>query len=148
MTIPQRPGRGRKQCPDCQLYQGVRNRECNECGYNFNQSAKPTADVRWDDSLEQKERRLRYTLSLSADFDTVILTPSGECPAKLNDCNDETVFKWCEEVTTKGLSEGKIYTEEALKYYLRSFVSVNSEEYEFASALVEEWTDTVINCGV
>lgn len=105
-------GRGRKQCPKCKDYVGVRCQKCTACGNPF--------DVRVSTPVQQ-EKVQQYNREY-----TTIITPSGPCPVEFSgDMRD-----WVQRVIDAGHSIRKHYQPAALRYWLRQFFDIHSAEHK------------------
>ena len=58
-----------------------------------------------------------------------ILTPSGYCPIKLTGTDPDSVAAWIDDVITYGYENGRNYTNSALKYWVRDFFEIGSDEF-------------------
>lgn len=133
-------GRGRKQCPECNEFVGVRTSEC-ECGYEFKSKGKTTfsksSDSETDSSSSSSSSSsgpvCKYSLRAKQDAAAygwsgmVITTPNKECPVKLKQYDEESVHRWCEAViATKIQTDRAFMCSHALKYYLNEFFDLIS----------------------
>lgn len=114
------PGRGRKQCPSCEKYVGVRTKNCS-CGHSF--LRKKTAPV--------KAPVTNKTVSKGpySDRISLVYAPAGKCPVKLTGTSQEQVLGWANAVKEVGFDKKEYYTVTALKYYARYFFDVFSDDY-------------------
>lgn len=109
MNTWKEPGKGRKQCPACDLYVGVRGAVC-ECGHIF-YATKPKP--------KKAEDELKET----------IMIPGGKCPVELTAIDKKTVMTWCLDVWAHHQGQKQKIAASTLKYYARYFYDVFSEEY-------------------
>ncbi len=63
-----------------------------------------------------------------AQHHRVIIIPSGRCPVKLHDLAD--IDEWIDNLITYGLKHGMIYSLDAIKYFLRKYVDINTPEFK------------------
>lgn len=134
------PGRGRKQCPECKTYVGVRTQDC-ECGYKFNFNSsedKPVASKYDDPPLTDDENRYIFAIG-AGKGGRVVWTGAGESPAKLVGTDDKSVKQFCDDVVFSGMSDGKIYMPNAIRCWLRHTLGASSQSYKKAVAFVNEW---------
>ena len=129
-------GRGRKYCPNCKEYVGVRTLECS-CGHKFeiNHSDKPTTNGSFEEPDVVSDDRYIFTMSVGKSG-TPILTPSGDAPAKLSGTDRASVFTWCNEVI-KASPLGKCYSIEALKYFVREFYPLSTQENKLVCSTID-----------
>lgn len=132
----QSAGRGRKQCPECELYVGVRTYKC-ECGYQFVDKVPKKEQEQKEDEATDEERL--YAMCIGSHGGRFIYTSRGSAPVQLTDITLETICNYCEEVVFKGLDEGNIYTIQAIKNYLQHQLEYNSKEYKQACGYVDQW---------
>ncbi len=124
-------GPGRKKCPaaGCVFFVGVRARVC-ACGQAFGAAkSAPRRHSRFqkrasdpdDNGKEPKEDRR-----------PVLSTPSGRCPAELESTEPDAVQEW---VTAVRAACPKVHlTNRALRYYLRQFFGLFTDEYTVVAA--------------
>lgn len=128
-------GRGRKQCPKCKVYVGVRSNVCEGCGNSFESSAShvhvtpqsgdsPSGKVATSDShIHIPPRRNGHLGQIGI--------PAGECPVKLKDTDTATVRAWAEKVKEHYLAnERKTIATSGLIYYAREFYDCHSSEFK------------------
>jgi len=116
-SVTQGAGRGKKKCPTCSSFVGVRTHLCS-CGYEFVKgSSKQKVDFYNDkpDDIDLVFSRKMY----SGNTGPIIFTPSDECPIKYKNMD---VVEWLENMLCEGRSQNKAYSPSALKYYLRNEV--------------------------
>ena len=155
------PGKGRKQCPECQTYVGVRSTIC-KCG---NENFKKEVIV-GDKSItvygepgkgrKQCEKCHKYVgekqpkspeyfeakaianaLGFSG-FKYLTYIPSGSCPYKLD---KDKITDWIESVVDVGLADGNFYAPSAIKYFGREFYDIHSDEYNKFCESVNKWAN-------
>jgi len=130
-----KPGKGRKQCPECSKYIGARQHNC-ACGHEFTKAdlktPKPTEKI--------DENTLSFLSKIGKNIsDVVVDVPSGSCFFKLKGRSQEDVTSWCDQVLWRGKSFGKIYTANAMKYFLRESVGINDPGFKQLSLKVDQW---------
>lgn len=130
------PTRGRKQCPKCRLYIGVRSRQC-ECGHAFEKS-EPTVEIREKVVIPiPRNPRPIEPIMMKGGSMRVVLTPSGECPAKLQGISEEQVRKWVDELQEIAGKRDDHLHPDALKYYARQFYDFTSPEYKSVCGIID-----------
>lgn len=146
------PGRGRKQCPECQKFIGVRCHEC-VCGYKFGtnhhkEGARPAPKPRAQDGLDRffsdEEPKPAAQAAVLArpsprqhDHCRSVSTPAGKCPVKLGSSNPTEVEFWAHSVVAKGRESGIAYAVSALVYWIREFYEIGSREYRDVRGILE-----------
>jgi hypothetical protein len=139
------PGRGRKQCPECNKYVAARSHSC-VCGRNFVNGE--TTEIRLQE--EQDEWKdpsfdyIPYALALCFGKGRLVRTPSGQCPIKLVGMNQESVNNFCLNIISYGSQQGILYMPQAIKYFIRQQYDVNSRKYERFCELVDNWVEELI----
>ena len=127
------PGRGKKQCPECKVYLGVRNGKCI-CGHEFVPVQKKVLPKK--EAPEGQEPKPDF--NRKDFFSTKISTPAGKCPANLVDTDYETVKEWAGKILRHGEAKNVVYSARALRYWARQFYDIFSEEYKLVSQHVNE----------
>ncbi len=118
-SVEQTPSRGRKQCKQCQKFVGVRTQIC-ECGFDFATNVKQVVSP-----VTVEVKRLNLPSLPDADkFPRVqytVYAPSGKpiCLPKSN--TEEDINEWGCKVVEWGRQNGKLYTNEALLYWLHTY---------------------------
>jgi hypothetical protein len=135
------PGRGKKQCPDCEMYVGIRTYQC-DCGHKFVEK-KTKEELRSEENQPTDEERL-YAQCVGAPSGRLVYRGSGSPPVKLTKITPEFVSDYCNLIVHDGIMNGKIYTVSAIKGYLQHQYGYNSGEYMSASVLVDKWYDEII----
>lgn len=138
------PSRGRKQCPNCQAYVGVRLQKC-ECGYEFKKgqsvSQVQTAtekNTQYEEPVSDEDRRYAMAVGLNNGC-TIIYAGSGKCPAAFTTTDYKGIAQFCEDVVASGLKDKKLYMPEAIKCWIRGFIDVDDEDYGYVCKLVDQW---------
>lgn len=134
-------GRGRKQCPGCMKYVGVRTQIC-KCGNDFIETGAVVKEKeRSPERIEAEE-----LMPAIGYFDLPILyVPAGECSVKLKGHDKDTVFKWCEDVLSHYLGEGKFASPVCMRYLVGKFVQPSTPEHKKAIEYVNLWKEEYIN---
>lgn len=128
-------GRGRKQCPACHNYVGVRTRTC-DCGHEFGKANGGEAPAN-----PPKQEPKTETVAPPKDEPRPshirrqgVWTPAGAAPAKLTGTSEEEVYEWAEKVLAHGERVGKHYLVQALIYWVREFYDINGPEHPIVKA--------------
>ena len=66
-----------------------------------------------------------------------IMAPAGDCPEKLASTEQEVVIVWAEKVIQAGHKKGLHFAPSALKYFIRQFYDLDSEEHRTAVGHVQ-----------
>jgi len=139
MNRSDNPGRGKKQCPNCENYVGVRTYQC-ACGYEFVAKVKKLTQKEQDviDNQATDEDKL-YAIRIGSPGGRLVYAASNRPSVKLTDVTKGTVFDYCELIIYEGIQYGAIYTPAAIKGYIQHQLGYNSEEYGIACSHVDEW---------
>ena len=120
-------GKGKKQCPNCKNFTGVRSRICTNCNHLFSSPV------------------IAATKLITGGIGVrVIHTPAGICPIKLYGTSFEEVSEWANKVMVAGAEKNLRYLPPALKYFLRHSFELFSEEWNQASLSLGEWVNVNI----
>lgn len=128
-------GPGKKQCPNCKSYVGVRLYVC-ECGHEFvkgKNKQEPQSEVTEEDRL--------YAMSIGSPGGRLVYSGSGSPITKLSTINFQSVSDYCNLLVSEGIQQGLIYTTSAIKKFIQHQFGYNSEEYRSACAFVDMWYD-------
>ena len=123
-------GKGKKQCPACKKYVGLRTAAC-ACGHPFALKTKAKAAQEPDD--EDNDEEVQPTVGSSDPMPQRrhvqqtgrirIHTPAGACPHRLTGTDVSTVEEWAEHVRKTFLDrDGSWLLVPALKYFAREFI--------------------------
>jgi hypothetical protein len=116
------PGRGRKLCPSCKMYPGVRSKICN-CGHEFKPSASKKISIKVPTDItnlvEPEESDEVRVSKYNGIRGTIVLIPNGKPKHKLEGTSYDDVFNWVTK-TRNDFSEGYLTTE-ALCYWVKYF---------------------------
>lgn len=136
IKVFKKKGRGRKQCPECQRFIGVRHKFCI-CKHVFQKKPEPVLEI---DSPEYVEARsLVSALGYNHLGFRILFIPSGKCPVKFKG----DVGKWADQVIERYYGEGYILAPSALRYMLNNFSPMNSESYVKNKQALEEWISKI-----
>lgn len=138
------PGRGRKQCPNCKAYVGVRTQDC-VCGHNFatNGSVASLAKPVGQPELDEETKQYILGLSIGARKVMIVYTPAGACPIKLESVDYDSVKSFCEDVIDSGLKDGRLYTKHVINYWLGKQLGWFSPKHKSAMNFVSQWVKEV-----
>jgi hypothetical protein len=82
-----------------------------------------------------------------------ILIPCGECPIKLEGTEHPQILDWAKDVILWGKTNGRNFTKDALRYWVRDFYEVGSKEHNSVRAYLatlgkpEEPSECAHDCG-
>lgn len=139
-----RAGKGRKNCPKCDAYVGVRTLIC-ECGHEFvkgETKAVPSAaekNSKFEEDIS--DENCRYALAVGLLHGCrLVYAGSGPCPAHLATSDPEdfrSIKQFCEDIVSAGIPDKKLYMPSAIKNWLATLVerSENSQLFD----LVDDW---------
>jgi len=68
-----------------------------------------------------------------------ILTPAGKCPVKLTGTTKEEVRTWAEAVVEAGYKDNRNFTFNAVKYFVRHFYDMFSEDWHVVVGHLDMW---------
>jgi len=135
--VADKAARGRKHCPKCDKYPGVRSNTCPNCGYLFVVSEKPkesdsikikikiAKDISVDDETSQdtssrdKEEVKKISAPGYIQGQDYVLIPAGKCPVSLDGQSINEIRVWMKAVRDV-YNQGYLSTE-ALCYWVRNF---------------------------
>lgn len=120
-------GPGRKQCPGCEFYIGVRTRKC-ECGHEFAAKAKvPRRAPPKRQAASTAEATPSDPEVPKLDTRPLVITPSGACPVPLEGTDMDTVLDWVTAVREH--DPGVRLHTTAVRYYVRQFYRMGTPEH-------------------
>jgi hypothetical protein len=141
-------GRGRKQCGECKIYIGVRTKVC-VCGKVFTRQKKKT------EAVTTTVRRTRKTgvnppaeKKSAPDYSgglSRVYAPAGKCPFDLESTEFDAVREWSGKVRESGEAKRNFYTVNALKYYVRYYYGVFTDEYKVVAEHLEKIYESEIS---
>ena len=127
-------GKGRKQCPKCNIYVGSKTATC-KCGHIF---AKGKAKEKQIEASPKKEPKEQPVI---VDYEytnyVVLSTPSGECPFKLASTKENDIREWIGKLVEHHLKRGEKLRPEAVTYYVRHFYSVFEKKHKTVCDTIE-----------
>jgi hypothetical protein len=124
-------GPGRKQCPSCGVYVGVRSNTCVGCQHVFqkkrtaSKAAERAASPK--DSTASSDGPREDTAASVSDRRENLFTPSGRCPVPLEETDSTAVRNWMERLV--GLHPKQRLLKSCFRYWARSYFSIRSDEY-------------------
>ena len=130
-------GRGKRQCPNCKVYVGIRTEQC-VCGHEFQKKvANAAPEIREARVVIDPVAAAVAAEDTDDDFGnalpngrcTWVHTPAGKPPHNLNGTAREEVHKWAEQIRSDGFREGRYYTVHALIYWVRYFYDINGKSF-------------------
>ena len=127
-------GRGRKQCPECRVYIGVRHKIC-VCKHVFQKKAEPVAEAMSPECIEA--RNFINGLGYYPGGLSIVFTPRGKCPIKFKG----DVADWADRVIERFYGESYVIAPEGLVFMLGQFSRFNSDEYHSNKLELEEWIE-------
>ncbi len=141
-----RAGKGRKLCPDCGSYVGVRTSFC-ECGHEFIKGQSTNASTadknsQFEEPLSDEDKRYIRAIGCGKGG-RVIYAAAGECPAKLLGIDYESVSNFCDDVVFSGFALGKIYMPGAIKNWARHVITL-PETVEKVADMIDQWYDAKV----
>jgi len=151
-AIATTPGRGRKHCPGCNKYPGVRSKTCPGCNHVF--AAKPkTAQIkiRVHPAKEKKVVKGSKLKEPKGEYDglrqSVILIPAGKCPVELKEASIPAISKWMADVREARRDRNEYLSDEALCYWTREFfpMYVKNEEGKYIKSNLGDKVRAIIN---
>lgn len=117
------PGPGRKQCPSCKAYIGVRTAVC-PCGHAFEKKARPapvatvTPPAAKADKAVEKTVESQPVAVAGMGRRVRVFAAPGDCPVSY----DGDVKKWAQKIQSMGAENSVEYTATALRIWLGQFV--------------------------
>lgn len=69
----------------------------------------------------------------------VVHTPAGACPVKLKGTNKQDVREWAEAVVQAGYKNNRNYSLDAIKYFVRHFYDMFSEDWKVVVGHLDFW---------
>lgn len=143
------PGRGRKPCPSCKIYVGVRTTQC-QCGHSFSSKKKATKATAPQPKKATKSKKARAPepepeeRSVTQHFQRYsIITPAGKCPFKIDKLDEDGVRDWIERVQSHGRQHSLHYQPSALRYWANTLFGTFSKEAARAHELINLITGDV-----
>ena len=118
-------GKGKKPCPSCKKYVGLRVAVC-ACGHQFVSKAKVDKVVEADATESQPEEPKPARRQSQGGSRMRIHTPAGACPHRLDSSDEQAVEQWAERVRKTFMDrDGSWLTVAALKYFVHEFYDMH-----------------------
>jgi hypothetical protein len=118
-------GKGKKPCPSCKKYVGLRVAVC-ACGHQFVSKAKVDKVVEADAAEPQSEEPKPARRQSQGGSRMRIHTPAGACPHRLDSSDEQAVEQWAERVRKTFMDrDGSWLTVAALKYFVHEFYDMH-----------------------
>lgn len=120
---------GEELVSETQLNRNYKNEPKVSVGHSSNETL----------SLGRKEIKLgisdieREALLFAASFGKrgrIVYAPAGNCPVKFKDDSPSGIKNWFEQLVAHGHGEGIQYAPSAIRYFLRHFYDMGSQEYK------------------
>jgi hypothetical protein len=131
-------GRGRKQCPKCRVYIGVRHKIC-VCKHVFQKKVDIELETESPECIEA--RNFMVCLGYYPGGLSIVFAPRGKCPVKF----DGDMAAWADKVVEIYYGDNYVLSPEALQYMMGHFTKINSVEYHKNKADLNEWIAGVKN---
>lgn len=137
------PGRGRKHCPSCDSYIGVRTKVCS-CGHKFvrTNKLKLKAEVRKGakpsegKEVGSPEKKEVSGSPIPKGYSSRLVIPAGRPSAPLRGSDRADVLSWVRDVRA---ASGEVWvTRSALSYYAKYYFDSFSEEYKMIKSILDE----------
>lgn len=140
MAIHDSPGRGRKLCPSCEKYVGVRSSVCPNCNAEFSKKPAPSKPVTRQVRIQPAPQSQPVSQGV---VDTgrglrVVAIAAGRCPHRLDSTVESDVLEWADKVRAAGRSQNYHYTNMALRHFARQFFPSFSEELEAVKSFLPD----------
>ena len=153
ITMSDGPSQGKKPCPSCKRYLGVRTQTC-ECGHIFEKREKTVSTVASvtttaTNAAPPVKRRKKDPLPDATKVIHIrsgyLYTPGGlslseGLKIKLQGSDYNAVGDWANRLVNMGMSEGFNYGPTALRYFVRYYADINSPEYRVLCNHLAQWS--------
>lgn len=125
-------GKGRKQCPKCNIYIGCKTRTC-KCGHVF------TKDKAQEKEVPTKKEPKQEPVVVEHEYTNfvVLSTPKGDCPFELASTKEKDIREWIAKLVQYHLKRGEKLRPEAVTYYVRHFYSAFDKEHKKVCDTIE-----------
>lgn len=141
ITVYSLPGRGRKQCPDCDRFVGVRTKQCM-CGHIFEKGKTKKVVHEQQDLASESEKLLAAKFGFQGGrFVYAIGNPPN---VHLKDVTYPSVKAFAETLIDKGLADKCMYTPKAIKHLLGHQLGFNSEDYKHVCQHIDTWVYSLV----
>ena len=125
------PGRGRKQCPACKLYVGVRSRICPSCSAEMPQGKTkvlvPRKVAPTDTTTPPKVVTVTEPESRKLLARIVTSTPAGRCPCPLNEFTHDAIKQWVTDICA---TTDEYLTDSALRYWANQLHPIGTTHHK------------------
>lgn len=139
------PKRGRKLCPDCEFYVGLRTKVC-ECGHKFTKADKKIDPQKKDKIVEKPSTEDKlYSLSVNPYGGRIVYSGSGPIPYKPISTDYDGIADMCDNIVYDGQNEGKIYTVSAIKLWIQGLYGYKTEKYNSVCEHIDKWYYNKVN---
>jgi hypothetical protein len=150
MKISDTPSRGKKICKNCNIYIGVRCRQCPKCGHEFvskSGTTVPAGEAKRAFDQSTPPRKLPEAFrKYQSKIQNIVYVPAGDCPLKLPEkLNSTNILKWSNEIRRLVLDDcGDFLRNSALLVFgkktldpkqFKTFKNIVESECEDVSAL-------------
>ena len=129
-------GRGRKECPECRRYIGVRHKVCI-CKHEFKKKEQPVTEVEGPEYIEARD--FMSALGYNHIGFRILFIPRGECPVKFTG----SVSEWADAVIERYYGYFYLMSPMALRYMLDKFSPVLSDRYKENRKALYKWISQV-----
>ena len=133
-------GRGKKQCPECKVYVGVRTHQC-ECGHVFS-GRQPTKKERDAENDKATDEERLYAMCVHAPGGRFVYAARGQSSIRVvpgDEITLDLIYDYCNQAVFDGIQDGAIYTTSAIKLWLGHDLGHDSQEYKQACEYVDQW---------
>lgn len=130
-------GPGRKQCPGCEKYIGVRSASCPACGHEFPKREKVLKlpkPRQVESNAATNTPKPKSTNRTTDDGRPFLCIPAGKCPVELEDTSEHSVRSWMKDLEAKH-PEFQL-TAECYRYWARNIVGFGTERYREVDAVI------------
>lgn len=133
------PGRGRKLCPACNTYIGVRNEQCN-CGHIFVKGETKPTDI--EDTPTRSVQMFAFRMGFSNG--RICTTPADKFDTQLDSLSQNGVVKFCDDAIEEYEKKRQVLlSPDAIKYLGRYHLKLEGDELELFKMYVDEWFATL-----
>ena len=132
-------GRGKKQCPKCQVIIGVRNKIC-PCGHKFIKKEDLPKPI---DPMRQPTLDFMQSLGYFGG-NNIVYIPSGKCPVELKVEKEGDVIEWAKDVLDFCLGKDNVLALSGLVYWLSRIHSPYTKEFKKLKGELDEWYEGIL----
>jgi len=136
------PSRGKKQCPQCKVYIGVRNFKCPQCNHEFAAKVHVEEAPKVQEATPvQQEDDGSSTKNLIQIIAPGTGWPAKEplCPFDLPEPNKESVFRWIEDCQGSVIHKHMEYSEDALIYMIKFAGKIPNNNLKEIRPLIQQY---------